>query len=286
MKQPIIAVDMDGVLIEYNRSKVVPALQAAGFDITYDEITRFNYEELLGPEGAKVALSIINSEEVYDGLDAEPGALKGLEALRKIGRVIILTYALTNMARVKLTWLKEHGIDFADIVYARDKRLVQADILIDDAVHNIEPWLATGRPAVLFDRPWNRYWERTDLAPRVFRWDEVPAAVQQQLEEHEKIETVLEEAGRIVDRGARQQDYGHPSENYAALAAMVNALLGRKLKEPVDPMDTLRFMVGLKLVRDANRSKRDNWTDTAGYARVAERVAAALGLWGPGQAAP
>lgn len=91
--------------------------------------------------------------------------------------------------------------------------------------------------------------------------------------------SVLEEAGMLVDRGPRQRDYGHPKDNYGAFADVINALLRQKLAKPVDEMDSVRLMVGLKLVRDANHSKRDNWTDVAGYARVGERVAAGLGLW-------
>lgn len=284
MKQPIIAVDMDGVLIEYNHTKVIPALNAAGYDITYEEIDSFKYEETVGLEGCKIALEIINSPEIYDGLEPEPGALEGLLELRSLGRVLIVTHSLPKMADAKLDWLYSHGIEEADVVMVKDKRLVQADLLIDDALHNVEPWIATGRPAVVFGRPWNRDWARPDLAPRAVHWEEVPRMVHDQLQSYDRPETILEEAGRLVDRGARQQDYGHPKDNYEALAQMVNALFARKLRRPIDAMDTIRFMAALKLVRDAARTKRDNWVDLAGYARVGERVAAAEDLWNEGAA--
>ncbi len=88
-------------------------------------------------------------------------------------------------------------------------------------------------------------------------------------------ETVLAEASRLVD-GVRQSDYGHPSDNYSAMADMVNALLAHKFKdgEFVDALDCVRMLICMKLVRDSHKTKRDNWVDTAGYARVGEMIAA------------
>lgn len=86
-------------------------------------------------------------------------------------------------------------------------------------------------------------------------------------------ETVLDEAARLVD-GSRQSDYGHPKDNYDGMAKMVSAVLAGKLKEDVDALDCVRMLICMKLVRDAHRVKRDNWVDTAGYARVGEMIAA------------
>lgn len=281
----IIAVDMDGVLVDFNR-KLVEYMNERGYpDLTYQGITTFYYEELLGPEGGKLAHDWIDRDEVYDGLEPEDGALEGIERLHEFARVVIVTSALPSMANAKQRWLREHGFQHKDWVLARDKNLVEADLLIDDAVHNVEAWIKTGRPAILYDRPWNRSWEREDLVPRARAWlyptgDSVVDLAEEQVERKQSdLVTVLDEAARLVDRGQRQQDYGPPHENYENLANMVNALFGRKLREPVDAMDCVRFLAAMKLVRDAARPKRDNWVDLAGYARVGERVAAAHGLF-------
>ena len=82
---------------------------------------------------------------------------------------------------------------------------------------------------------------------------------------------ILTEAAATVS-GDRQKDYGHPRENLACIAAMWNAYLTRKthIIHDLSPRDVAQMMVLLKVARDANKTKRDNLVDEAGYARAAE----------------
>lgn len=81
-------------------------------------------------------------------------------------------------------------------------------------------------------------------------------------------ESILQEAHRLT-HGDRQVQYGPPYEDYARNAALVNALLGHKLKEPLSAGDIALVMCCVKLSRQVNSPKRDNMTDLAGYAWVA-----------------
>lgn len=80
-------------------------------------------------------------------------------------------------------------------------------------------------------------------------------------------ETILEEAGRLVD-GDRAKAYGHPRLNFQRIAAGWAALLG----VPVDTRMVARMMAWVKLSRDVHKPHRDNLVDLAGYARTAERL--------------
>lgn len=80
-------------------------------------------------------------------------------------------------------------------------------------------------------------------------------------------DSILEEAFRLT-HGPRQEDYGHPLDDYTRTAAMASALLAHKLKEPLTAEEAALFQCCLKLSRQVNRPKRDNMVDLAGYAWV------------------
>jgi hypothetical protein len=81
---------------------------------------------------------------------------------------------------------------------------------------------------------------------------------------HETRTSVLIEAQSLV-HGGRNDDYGHPLDDWTRTAGMVSAMLAHKLREPLTAEDALMFMVCVKLSREVNRPKRDNRTDGAGY---------------------
>jgi len=86
-------------------------------------------------------------------------------------------------------------------------------------------------------------------------------------------ESILQEAQRLV-HGDRGNNYGHPFDDFGRTAGMVSALLQHKLREPLTQEDVAMMMVCVKLSREANRPKRDNRVDVAGYAEALDMVIA------------
>jgi hypothetical protein len=84
-------------------------------------------------------------------------------------------------------------------------------------------------------------------------------------------ESVCQEADRLVS-GERQNDYGHPLDNFNKVAGLFSAFLGDKLKEPVTADEAGLLLVLLKVAREGNAPKRDNLVDIAGYAKVVELI--------------
>jgi hypothetical protein len=94
-------------------------------------------------------------------------------------------------------------------------------------------------------------------------------------------ESILEEALRISG-GARQENYGHPLANHIRIAELWNGYLrarhtnadGARVRTPLalEPVDVVHMMILLKVARELHTSKRDNWTDMAGYARCGARI--------------
>ena len=75
-------------------------------------------------------------------------------------------------------------------------------------------------------------------------------------------ESILDEAKRLTAHD-RNKDYGSPTVDFARAATIWSALL----QTDVDATDVALCMIAVKLCRAANKSKRDNWVDIAGYAR-------------------
>lgn len=75
-------------------------------------------------------------------------------------------------------------------------------------------------------------------------------------------EDVLHEAYRLTT-GDRNNSYGPPTQDFSRTAAMWSVILGCEVKAK----HVALCMIALKLSRASWASKRDNWTDIAGYAR-------------------
>lgn len=77
----------------------------------------------------------------------------------------------------------------------------------------------------------------------------------------------MQEAQRLT-HGARNKDYGHPLDDYTRTAALWSAYLGLNIA----PEQAAVCMCLVKVSRQANRPKRDNMTDLAGYAWVVDEI--------------
>lgn len=80
-------------------------------------------------------------------------------------------------------------------------------------------------------------------------------------------DAMIAEAVRITSTD-RHDQYAPPEDNFANIARVWTALLGHE----VSAADVARCMIGVKLVRDAYKPKRDNRVDGVGYWRTLERV--------------
>lgn len=73
-------------------------------------------------------------------------------------------------------------------------------------------------------------------------------------------ETLTAEAQNLVN-GNRNEDYGHPAQDFDRAAKIWSAILG----VPVTGEQVALCMVGVKLAREVHKPKRDNLVDGIGY---------------------
>jgi len=85
--------------------------------------------------------------------------------------------------------------------------------------------------------------------------------------------TILDEAKELV-LGERGQTYGHPINDFTCTANMWTAYIRRKHGAMIQlyPEDVAMMMLLVKVSREANKYKRDNLVDMAGYALTCEMI--------------
>lgn len=74
----------------------------------------------------------------------------------------------------------------------------------------------------------------------------------------------LQEAMNAVT-GDRRRDYGSPLINHLRIAMRWNILLANRLMKPITPVQVALMMVDLKIAREQQTHKDDNFVDMAGY---------------------
>jgi len=187
-----VVCDMDEVLAQFV-AKVLRRWNAInGTNFTRDDVNCWRMEEVLGVDTlGRSAEGLIDEWLGEDGFfeDLEPvgGAIDGFNALRRSGHDVVIATSIPGVAVHSFTgkrrWLKRHFPDFSlkNFVAISRKGLLEGDVLIDDATHNINDWIEAGRDvALVFDAPWNRNINE-NLSPRrgetfilrVRNWDEV-----------------------------------------------------------------------------------------------------------------
>lgn len=74
---------------------------------------------------------------------------------------------------------------------------------------------------------------------------------------------ILEEALELT-KGARNEDYGDCKVEFDRVASIWSIIFEKE----ITPNQAALAMIALKITRQMNTNKRDNWVDIAGYARV------------------
>lgn len=95
---------------------------------------------------------------LFHGLDPYAGALDALGALRADGHeIVIVTTKPAFAIDDTYDWLDRHRVPTREIHILDDKTLVDCDVFLDDADHNVEALVRHHPDAMVcrFVRPWN-----------------------------------------------------------------------------------------------------------------------------------
>ncbi len=155
---PLIGLDVDGVIADLVGRLLDEVHARSGQRFRPEGVTQFDLQATLGdlwPLGHE----ILCEPGFARSLRPYPDALRGVHALRALGRVVFVTTpydASPTWSDDRARWLEAHvGAVRKDIVHLADKTVFAGHVLIDDAPAQLEAWTATGRPAIRVVRPWN-----------------------------------------------------------------------------------------------------------------------------------
>lgn len=175
----IILLDVDGILADFAGRFRGIANKISGLNLSREEVAKSEWrsEKSYPEEFRKEILARTRDEGFCLEMEVLPGAVEGVEALRKMGHV----YAVTAPWKSK-TWCSErtswlaHKLKFHenDVIHAHDKWLIDGDVLIDDKPENILEWARRHwpRPALLWDALYNQAVDN-EMWVRVYGWSEV-----------------------------------------------------------------------------------------------------------------
>jgi 5'(3')-deoxyribonucleotidase len=155
-----VAMDVDGVLRDFTGALVrkyamcYPSHRPIGEFGQWD--LRPNFPEFAGDIEGFAFRTL--GEEIMRHADPYPGALAFAEEVAKRHRLVIVTSQFPHLKVATLDWLHGHKVPYHSIMLTHTKTLVRADVLIDDAVHNLKEWATIGLPSICVARPWNREW--------------------------------------------------------------------------------------------------------------------------------
>lgn len=152
MKNPIILLDVDGVLADF----VGAALKAHGRD---GPVSRYDFWQDWGIT-ADTFWEPLRGRDFWRTIRPYPWAKVLLAELRKLGTVYIATAPNRDPECIaaKLWWLKRHlNVLSDDVMCGKHKWLMASPstILIDDGEHNVSAFVAAGGKAILFPQPYN-----------------------------------------------------------------------------------------------------------------------------------
>jgi 5'(3')-deoxyribonucleotidase len=120
--------------------------------------------------------AIMSDVGFIENLTVCPGAQEGVEALRELGEVYVLTKPSRHSPTwvyERLRWLKKNfDIDDDHVAHTGGKHLYFGDVFVDDLYKNIRQWNSRWQysHSVLWDAPWN---QKDDAHYRTKDWGEL-----------------------------------------------------------------------------------------------------------------
>jgi 5'(3')-deoxyribonucleotidase len=140
--------------------------------ISYEQMKAFEYD-MFHPDYDCLAF-MKEEPEIFFNLElVDEYVIPEIKKMNEEFDVIIVTSAFAEVVLDKWRWMEKHlpFIPHRNFITTARKDLVNADILIDDAIHNIKDWVASGRTAIVPRHHWNHELANLPLVVMFDGWE-------------------------------------------------------------------------------------------------------------------
>lgn len=182
-RRPIIAVDIDGVYFDHTQEMLDALNERFNTDYKYSDVTSFEYDNFERKQ--RDFLFSLWPKMDYHKAHVEEGAEDVISVISNHYDIIAVSSPMPGLhVRTKYERLRR-DFGYKNVFLCSRKYLLDADVLIDDAPHNITEWVNTGRPVIIYSRPWNHSaQEELYRDPMVFivqHWSQIPGRIEEAL---------------------------------------------------------------------------------------------------------
>ncbi|MGG3986970.1 5' nucleotidase, NT5C type [Bacillus smithii] len=164
-----IGIDLDCVLNNLNHKWIEVYNQSYNDDLSIEDIKSWDIIKYVKPECGVKIYELVN-DDLLSQLTPLPYAVEITQELMKEHDLYIVTATEIPNIKPKAEWVNKFyphiGVD--KMVITRHKHLINVDLLIDDAPHNIMDF---PRKTIVMDYAWNR--NLPNSYPRAHNWEEV-----------------------------------------------------------------------------------------------------------------
>lgn len=163
-----IGIDLDNCLNNMNSVWVKEYCEKFNDNLTIDDVHCWDIHKYTKSKSKDIYSLLTNS--FFDTLSPLPQSIEATQELSEDHELFVVTATTSNTLHTKVLWLEKYfpHIPKENIISTYRKDLVNVDLLIDDASHNI---ISFPNRKIVFDYPWNR-----DLLyeyPRAKNWLEI-----------------------------------------------------------------------------------------------------------------
>lgn len=131
---------MDDTLIRLGETWIAYLNEKYGTDVNWQDVNDWDTSKFFPGLTRYQVFDVLHNAELWKRTKPLEGAVEYVNKLREDGhKVVVVTSAPPKTVAVKLIYslFKHFSMTYKDVIIAYNKQMIQGDVLVDDAPHNL-----------------------------------------------------------------------------------------------------------------------------------------------------